>query len=291
MIVAPGDDAAAAGSAGCDASRRCGVSLTRRGGRSPAAERAAATAALSSSRTMATATYVYCLVQSARKAVRRRACRPGCPVPTARSWREIDASTLARPCAMCRSITTVQDRSRRRCGDLDWVSSIAVAHEAVVEHFAPLRGVTVDSDEAVHDVLESRARDRRDARGAGGELAAPVRASCKAARSGACGCCAAAVERKRRRPPSRRAAPRFSRPGSRRATSSRDACAPPPTAADAAYASLAEIAADHRRRAGEAPGVVPPLLDAAFLVPMRRRARFQAAGRRRQSRSPGRAGR
>jgi hypothetical protein len=40
---------------------------------------------------------------------------------------------------------------------------------------------------------------------------------------------------------------------------------------------LAEIAADHRRRENGASGVVPPLLDAAFLVPVRRRARFRAA--------------
>ena len=37
---------------------------------------------------------------------------------------------------------------------------------------------------------------------------------------------------------------------------------------------LARLAADHRRRQQEASGVIPPLLDAAFLVPVRRRARF-----------------
>ncbi len=51
-------------------------------------------------------------------------------------------------------------------------------------------------------------------------------------------------------------------------------------AADDAYALLAEIAADHRRRQQEATGVIPPLLDAAFLVPVRRRARFRAVAER-----------
>ena len=42
------------------------------------------------------------------------------------------------------------------------------------------------------------------------------------------------------------------------------------------YRSLADIAAEHRRRASDAPSAVtPPLLDAAFLVPPRRRARFE----------------
>ena len=43
---------------------------------------------------------------------------------------------------------------------------------------------------------------------------------------------------------------------------------------------LSEIAAEHRRRTAEAPGVVAPLLDAAFLVPTRRRARFQSAAQK-----------
>ena len=44
--------------------------------------------------------------------------------------------------------------------------------------------------------------------------------------------------------------------------------------------SLAEIAAEHRRRTSETPGAVAPLLDAAFLVPTRRRARFQSAAQK-----------
>jgi hypothetical protein len=52
------------------------------------------------------------------------------------------------------------------------------------------------------------------------------------------------------------------------------------TAADAVYTSLAAIAAEHRRRTSEAPGAVAPLLDAAFLVPTRQRARFQSAAQK-----------
>jgi len=52
------------------------------------------------------------------------------------------------------------------------------------------------------------------------------------------------------------------------------------TAADAVYQSLAVLAADHRRRTTEAAGVVAPLLDAAFLVSTRQRARFQSAAKK-----------
>jgi hypothetical protein len=52
------------------------------------------------------------------------------------------------------------------------------------------------------------------------------------------------------------------------------------TAADDVYTSLAGIAAEHRRRTSEAPGAVAPLLDAAFLVPTRQRARFQSAAQK-----------
>jgi hypothetical protein len=52
------------------------------------------------------------------------------------------------------------------------------------------------------------------------------------------------------------------------------------TAADAVYRSLAELSSEHRRRTAEAPGAVAPLLDAAFLVPTRQRARFQSAAKK-----------
>jgi hypothetical protein len=48
-----------------------------------------------------------------------------------------------------------------------------------------------------------------------------------------------------------------------------------------AYATLSALSRDARRRDDVPPGAVaPPLLDAAFLVPADRRARFKAAARR-----------
>jgi hypothetical protein len=52
------------------------------------------------------------------------------------------------------------------------------------------------------------------------------------------------------------------------------------SAADRAFTTLAAMSRDARRR-GDAPdGIAPPLLDAAFLVPIAKRARFKAAVKR-----------
>ena len=90
---------------------------------------------------MAAATYVYCVIRSARKPALARlpAGLPGAEGP---QLAEVDAG-------MWLVLATVPlDRYgpgplEESLRDLQWVSSTAVAHEAVVEHFAQLRGVTV----------------------------------------------------------------------------------------------------------------------------------------------------
>ena len=90
---------------------------------------------------MATATYIYCLVQSARKP------------STARVPRGLPGATPAVPEELGPRLWVVHsDVPLDQYGpgpleaslkDLDWVSRIAVAHEAVVEHFTALPGATV----------------------------------------------------------------------------------------------------------------------------------------------------
>jgi hypothetical protein len=163
-------------------------------------------------------------------------------------------------------------------GDLDWVSATAVAHEAVVEHFARLRGVTAIPMKLFtmfasppRAIAEMRRRRRR--------LAALFEKLQ--------GCEEWGVRIMRRAP--RAAAKAAGKPASgaeflaarkRARDESLDALRASADAADDAYAALSEVAADHRRRQSEASGVVPPLLDAAFLVPVGRRARFQALAER-----------
>ena len=90
---------------------------------------------------MATATYVYCVVQGARRpsAAGVPAGLPGGETPR---LDEVDSRmwVVHAPVPLARYGTGALQESLR---DLEWVSKIAVAHEAVVEHFAGLRGVTV----------------------------------------------------------------------------------------------------------------------------------------------------
>jgi hypothetical protein len=222
---------------------------------------------------MAAATYVYCVIRSARKPALARlpAGLPGAEGP---QLAEVDAG-------MWLVLATVPlDRYgpgplEESLRDLQWVSSTAVAHEAVVEHFAQLRGVTVIPmklfsmfSRPARAIAEMRRRRRRLAalfdKFHGCEewgvriLRGTPRLPGKAAEKPASGAAFLAARKRAR-------------------DESVDALRASAQAADGAYALLAEIAADHRRRDGEVQGVVPPLLDAAFLVPVRRRARFRAA--------------
>jgi hypothetical protein len=219
------------------------------------------------------ATYVYCVIRGTRKPALARA-PAGLPGAEAPQLAEVDAG-------MWLVLATVPlDRYgpgplEESLRDLQWVSSTAVAHEAVVEHFARLRGVTVIPmklfsmfSSPARAVTEMRRRRRRLAalfdKFHGCEewgvriLRGTPRTAGKAVEKPASGA-AFLTARKRVR------------------DESADALRASVEAADGAYAVLAEIAADHRRRDGEVAGVMPPLLDAAFLVPVRRRARFRAA--------------
>ena len=90
---------------------------------------------------MGTATYVYCLVQSARKPSAARAPRgladatpPESTEAAERLWVVHAQVPLDRygPAPLEESLK-----------DLDWVSRAALAHESVVEYFTGLRGATV----------------------------------------------------------------------------------------------------------------------------------------------------
>ena len=225
---------------------------------------------------MATATYLYCLAQSARKP------------SVARVPRGLPAATPAVPAQLAERLWVVHAEVpldqygpgplEVSLKDLDWVSRIALAHEAVVEHFAALPGATVIPMK-LFTMFSSVERALAGMRGQRAELKRVF------ARLEGCEEWGVRVLRSERR----KAATATTRPSTgtaflaarkRARDDARTAMLAAATAADAVYASLAEIAAEHRRRTGEAPGVVAPLLDAAFLVPTRRRARFQSAAQK-----------
>ena len=273
VIVAPGWMPAPAGAADLRAVCRSVATAASPGFAAPALIGSAAPPALSSRRSMATATYVYCLVQSARKpsVARVPAALPGATpaVPAqlaerlwvvhadgaARSLRPRTAGGVAAGSRMGVAIA-VGTRSRRRA----------------------LRGVARSDghpDEAVHDVLQPRARACRDARAARRLKRRCSRVS-KAARNGACGSCAsdaADASDGSRQAVDRRRVPRREETGARRRADGDLAAAarqPMPRTRSSRRSRRIIAAARAKRRA-----LLPPLLDAAFLVPARRRARFR----------------
>ena len=225
---------------------------------------------------MATATYLYCLVQSARKP------------SVARVPRGLPAATPAVPAQLAERLWVVHAEVpldqygpgplEVSLKDLDWVSRIALAHEAVVEHFAALPGATVIPMK-LFTMFSNVERALTGMRGQRAELKRVF------ARLEGCEEWGVRVLRSERQKPATATArpstgTAFLAARKRARDDARTAMLAAATAADAVYASLAEIAAEHRRRTSEAPGVVAPLLDAAFLVPTRRRARFQSAAQK-----------
>ena len=162
--------------------------------------------------------------------------------------------------------------------DLDAVGAIALAHEAVVEHFVrppvasviPMKLFTMFSTPARAQAEMRRQRSGLDAvfeRIHGCEewgvrvTRKPVREAGTRKLQASSGTAFLAA---------RKAARDRSRSAARAAAE----------AADAAFDSLSAIAREGRRRGDEPAGVTTPVLDAAFLVPARRRAKFRAAAAR-----------
>ena len=166
--------------------------------------------------------------------------------------------------------------------ELEWVAEIAVAHEAVVEHFASRRGATVvpmklftmftSSDRAMSELRAKRqtltaalrrlrgceewgVRQVRAPRRSDGRM--QVVTTARAFRRG--------VSRGEERGPGR----------------TRDAVRKVSNVVETAYDLLAPLSRDSRRRTDfPESAATPPLLDAAFLVPAARKARFRAAAKR-----------
>jgi hypothetical protein len=167
--------------------------------------------------------------------------------------------------------------------NLGWVSDVAVAHDAVIEHFARRRGAVVIPMK-LFTMFSSDARAVEEIRSRRRELSAVARRIAGAEEWGV---------RVMRSGPSRSAGPSGdtssgARPGAaflqakkqvRDQARTRSAAAV--AAANAAFATLSTIARDARQRSDTIAGATaPPLLDAAFLVSTGRRTRFRTAAAR-----------
>jgi hypothetical protein len=225
------------------------------------------------------ATYVYCIVHAAAspKTTRVPSGLPGATrpsiIPVARSlWLAVAGVPLD---------TYGPGPLETALRDMQWVADVAVAHEAVVEHFTRQAGVAVipmklftmfSSGQRAIDQTRSRQRD----------IQAIMRriAGCEEWGVRMTRTSAAATPRR----------PTVARPSSGAAflaakkearDIARGAALRAGVAADRAFTTLAAIARDARRREDVPEGAAaPPVLDAAFLVPAARRVRFKAAARR-----------
>jgi hypothetical protein len=166
-----------------------------------------------------------------------------------------------------------------RLRDLEWVSNVALAHESVVECFARAKGTVVvlmklftmfsSMDKAAADVAAGRTAIERAMRRIAGCEEWGVRIT---RRRGA------AVSAGAARPASGAAFLAAKKAARDEAANVRASSL---AAADTAFGRLGRVAkAAHQRPRREEPGSNPPILEAAFLVSARARARFKAEAKR-----------
>ena len=227
---------------------------------------------------MSAATYIYCVVKSARKPS-LTGVPPGLPSGTPPQLLH-SAPGLWLVTSQVALDVYGQGKLEPALTNMDWVGRIAVAHEAVVEFFAARAGVTVvpmklftmfsTPERAVADISARRAAlDTTMKRIAGAEEwgIRVLRASSAAGKKGA----AVAVQ----------SGAAFLAAKKQKRDEALEARIAAAEAALTAFERLAAIARDARRREDSpAAGATPPLLDAAFLVAASKRTRFTSAARR-----------
>jgi hypothetical protein len=226
-----------------------------------------------------TAIYVYCVVEVASSRGPARvpeglpgALRPACVDLGRGLWAVVSEVPFAK-----------YGPARIEAGlqNLEWVAEIAVAHEAVVEHFAARRGATVVPMK-LFTMFTSRERAVADLRARRQVLLAALRRLRGCDEWGV-----RAVRAPRRSTRSVRADSRASRSGAaflsakkQARDEARAALQHISDAVESAYDRLAPLSRDSRRRTDfPESAAAPPLLDAVFLVPATRKASFRAAAK------------
>ena len=226
-----------------------------------------------------TASYLYCIVHAVRSPGLRRvpAGLPGASAPATSSLGGSLWLVVADVPLDVYGSVPLETALR----DLDWVARIAVAHEAVVDHFVRQPGSTVVPMK-LFTMFTSADRARAEMLSRLSGIEAIVRRIA--------GCEEWGVRLVQ--PPVRIAAsrrPDVSRPSSGAAflagkkearDRAREAASALANAAESTFSTLAALAKDTRRREDAPAGLAPPLLDAAFLVARTDRARFKTAVRR-----------
>lgn len=227
---------------------------------------------------MSEATYLYCLVRESRPPALAAVPSglPGCPPPQVL---EVGGGlwlvTARAPLPEYGS-----EEIESRLSDLAWVSERALAHEAVIEHFAgaeavlPMKLFTLFASDAraLAYVRENRQRIDRALDRVAGCIEWGVRVLLNEARA------SEALAAESRQEPGQRSGTAFLQRKKKEQDASRDLAGRLRAEADAIFGELAEGAAGAVRRE---PGAPPEaggrlLLDAAFLVPRQDGADFEA---------------
>jgi hypothetical protein len=224
------------------------------------------------------AIYLYCIAKAAKKPLIARAPEglPGAERPEllrlSRSlWLVVAEVPLA---------TYGGGHLEEHLADLEWVGRIALAHEAVVEHFAsrlqltvvPMKLFTMFStrERAVGEISEKQAEIAAIMRRIAGAEEWGIRVTHRP------GTARSVVSE---RPPASGAEFLAAKKRARDAVTGAKAAAA--ENAIAAYRRLSKLAKESRvRQDAPASAATPPLLDAAFLVPASGRAKFTQAAKR-----------
>ena len=228
----------------------------------------------------ASAIYVYCVVEVASARGRTRV-PPGLPGGSPPSCLALGRGlwAVASEVPLSRYSATHIEAGLQ---DLPWVADVAVAHEAVVEHFAARRGATVVPMK-LFTMFTSAERALADLRARRPVLVAALR------RLRGCHEWGVRAVRAPRRPLAAappavshdRSGAGFLSAKKRERDTARAAILEISAAVESAYDLLAPLSRDSRRRT-DVPesAAAPPLLDAAFLVAATARARFRTAAKR-----------
>ena len=223
-----------------------------------------------------TATYIYCLVESARKPSAAKVPR-GLPAATAPEFidigRRLWAVTADVPLGEYGA-----GRLDERLKDFNWVAGIAIAHEAVVERFASGKGAAVVPMK-LFTMYSSRDRARADLATRRREIDTVL----KRIR----GCREWGVRVTRvvapAAPPkveARSSGTAFLSAKKQARDEARSRLEQATGAAEDTFVTLAKLARETYRRDAPSDATTPPLVDAAFLVSDGRQARFKAAVKR-----------
>ena len=221
---------------------------------------------------MSRATYLYCVVRSGRKP-RTAGVPPGLP----RAERALPVRIDDGLWLVTASVPLDEYGSERldqSLRDLDWVGRIALAHEAIVEYFVRAPGTAVIPMK-LFTMFTSDARAAAGMRSRRRELDRVF--------DRIEGCEEWGVRVTRGKPASARKPPADASTGTEflaarrhQRERTRATALAITEAAEAAFDALANIARAGKRRDSESEGLAAPILDAAFLVPNRRRARFRS---------------